>query len=56
VAEIVDRVEARQSIAQIAEEMAIDPSTVERRLRDVRKAANVAAEAEQLSGLVRQVN
>jgi hypothetical protein len=50
VAEIVDRAEARQSIAQIAEELAIDPSTVERRLREVRRAANVAAEAEQLSG------
>jgi hypothetical protein len=49
-AEIVDRVEAGQSVAQIAEEMAIDASTVVRRLRDVRKAAAVAAEAEQLSG------
>jgi hypothetical protein len=49
VAEIVDRVEAGQSIAQIAEAMAIDPSTVVRRLRDLRQAAAVAAEAEQLS-------
>jgi hypothetical protein len=49
VVEIVDRVEADQSVAQIAEEMMIDTSTVERRLRDVRGAAAVAAEAEQLS-------
>jgi hypothetical protein len=50
VVEVVDRIEADQSVAQIAEEMGIDTSTVERRLRDVRKAAAVAAEAEQLSG------
>jgi DNA-directed RNA polymerase specialized sigma24 family protein len=49
VAEIVDRVEAEQSVAQIAEEMGIHPSTVERRLRDVRNAAVASAEAEQLS-------
>jgi DNA-binding NarL/FixJ family response regulator len=50
VAAIVDRVEAGQSVAQIAQELVVHTSTVERRLRDVRKAAVASAEAEQLSG------
>jgi hypothetical protein len=48
-AAIVDRVEAGQSVAQIAYELGVSSSTVEGRLRDVRKAA-AADEAEQLSG------
>lgn len=47
----MDRIEAEQSVAQIAEDLGVDPSTVERRLRDGRKAAAVAAEAEHLSGM-----
>jgi hypothetical protein len=49
VAEIVDRVEAGQSVAQIAQEMVIHTSTVERRLRDIREAATVSDEVAQLS-------
>jgi hypothetical protein len=49
VTEIVDRVEAGQSAARIAQELGVSPSTVERRLAEVRKGALVSVEAEQLS-------
>ena len=39
IAEIVDRIEAGQTVAQIAKEMGIGPATVERRLADIREAA-----------------
>lgn len=47
--EIVNGVEAGQSVAQIAQELGVHAPTVERRLADVRKAAAVSVEAEQLS-------
>lgn len=50
VVEIVDGIEAGQSVAQIAQGLGVHPRTVERRLVDVRKAAAVSVEAEQLSG------
>jgi hypothetical protein len=39
VTEVVDRIEAGQAVALIAEEMGLSPSTVERRLADVREVA-----------------
>jgi hypothetical protein len=50
VVQIVDGIEAGQSVTQIAQELGVHASTVERRLVDVRKAAAVSLEAEQLSG------
>jgi hypothetical protein len=50
VVEIVDGIEAGQTVAQIALGLGVHPRTVERRLVDIRKAAAVSAEAEQLSG------
>ena len=49
VVDCVDGVQAGKPVAQIAQELGVHPSTVERRLREVREAAAVSAEAEQLS-------
>jgi predicted ArsR family transcriptional regulator len=52
VVEIVNGVEAGQSVAQIAQELGVHASRVERRLADVRKAAAVSVEAEQLNAFL----